>query len=82
MRLARIQQTFWHQAKAWQPCTKRSGRIGGMSQRPEPGIVDPADPRAPPQELWDRMSEVERERVSRSRNRTEPARRGNPVLPW
>jgi hypothetical protein len=38
----------------------------GMSQRPEPWFVDPADPRAPPQELWDRMSEAERQRVVRS----------------
>lgn len=37
-----------------------------MSQRPEPWIVDPADPRAPSQELWDRMSESERERVIQS----------------
>lgn len=26
-------------------------------------IIDPADPRAPPQEIWDRMSATERERV-------------------
>jgi hypothetical protein len=37
-----------------------------MSQRPEPWFVDPADPRAPPQEVWDRMSEAERERVIES----------------
>jgi Uma2 family endonuclease len=44
--------------------------IGGfnadMSRPPEPWFVDPAEPRAPPQELWDRMSEAERERVVES----------------
>lgn len=34
-----------------------------MSQRPEPWLVDPDDPRAPPQEVWDRLSESERQRV-------------------
>jgi hypothetical protein len=37
-----------------------------MSQRPVPRFVDPADPRAPPQDIWDRMSEAERERVVES----------------
>ncbi|MBN1612570.1 MAG: Uma2 family endonuclease [Polyangiaceae bacterium] len=37
-----------------------------MSQRPEPWFVDPADPRAPPQELWDRLSQAERERIVES----------------
>ncbi len=34
-----------------------------MSQRPEPWLVDPDDPRAPPQELWDRLTEAERQLV-------------------
>jgi Uma2 family endonuclease len=37
-----------------------------VTDRPERWIVDPDDPRAPPQELWDRMSEVERERIVES----------------
>jgi hypothetical protein len=37
-----------------------------MSQPPEPWFVDPADPRAPPQDLWDRMSEAERKRIVES----------------
>lgn len=34
-----------------------------MSQRPEPWVVDPDDPRAPPQELWDRLTESERQHI-------------------
>jgi Uma2 family endonuclease len=34
-----------------------------MSQRPEPWIVDADDPRAPPQDVWDRMTELERQRI-------------------
>lgn len=37
-----------------------------VTDRPERWIVDPDDPRAPPQELWDRMSEAEREEVVES----------------
>ena len=46
-----------------------------MSQRPDPWIVDPDDPRAPPQDVWDRMSEEERQRVVDSLpSHFEPAR--------
>src|SRR5687767_5614690 len=34
-----------------------------MTQRPEAWLVDPDDPRAPPQEVWDRLTEAERQRV-------------------
>jgi Uma2 family endonuclease len=34
-----------------------------MSQRPDAWIVDPDDPRAPPMEIWERMTEAERQRV-------------------
>lgn len=34
-----------------------------MSQRPDPWLVDPTDPRAPPEEIWNRLSEAERQRV-------------------
>ncbi len=34
-----------------------------MSQRPDAWVVDPDDPRAPPQELWDRLTESERQRI-------------------
>jgi Uma2 family endonuclease len=37
-----------------------------VSQRPEPWVIDPEDPMAPPQELWDRLTEAERERVVES----------------
>jgi Uma2 family endonuclease len=35
-----------------------------MSQRPEPWIVDPHDPRAPPQEIWDRLTQAQRDLVA------------------
>jgi Uma2 family endonuclease len=38
----------------------------GVSQRPAPWVVDPDNPMAPPQELWDRLSEAERKRVVES----------------
>jgi Uma2 family endonuclease len=34
-----------------------------MSQHPDPWLVDPDDPRAPPQEIWDRLTETQRQRV-------------------
>jgi Uma2 family endonuclease len=34
-----------------------------MSQRPDPWRIDPGDPRAPPQEVWDQMSEAQRQHV-------------------
>lgn len=34
-----------------------------MSWRPDPWVIDPDDPRAPPQEVWDRMSEAQRQLV-------------------
>ncbi|MBN1609962.1 MAG: Uma2 family endonuclease [Polyangiaceae bacterium] len=34
-----------------------------MSQRPDPWIVDPEDPRAPPQEIWDRLTPAQRDHV-------------------
>ena len=34
-----------------------------MSQDPDHWLVDPDDPRAPPQEIWDRLSEAQRQRV-------------------
>jgi Putative restriction endonuclease len=37
--------------------------IRGMMRAPTAWVIDPDDPRAPPQEIWDRMSPEERERV-------------------
>ena len=34
-----------------------------MSQRPEPWIVDPDDPQAPPQDVWDGLTEEQRQHV-------------------
>lgn len=34
-----------------------------MAERPEPWTVDPDDPRAPPQEIWDRLTQEQRQRV-------------------
>ncbi len=34
-----------------------------MSQRPEPWIVDPEDPRAPPLEIWEQLSPAQRARI-------------------
>jgi Uma2 family endonuclease len=34
-----------------------------MSQRPDPWVIDPDDPRAPPQEVWDRLTDSERHRI-------------------
>jgi hypothetical protein len=34
-----------------------------MSLRPEPWLLNPEDPRAPAQEVWDQLSEVERQHV-------------------
>jgi exonuclease III len=34
-----------------------------MQHAPAGWVIDPEDPRAPPQELWDRMTPAERQRV-------------------
>jgi len=34
-----------------------------MQHAPTSWVIDPDDPRAPPQELWDRMTSIERQRV-------------------
>ncbi|HEY6724870.1 MAG TPA: Uma2 family endonuclease [Polyangiaceae bacterium] len=34
-----------------------------MSQRPEPWIVDPEDPRAPPLDIWEQLSSEQRARI-------------------
>ncbi|MDC0685033.1 hypothetical protein [Sorangium atrum] len=34
-----------------------------MQRAPTSWVIDPDDPRAPPQELWDRMAPEERQRV-------------------
>jgi hypothetical protein len=34
-----------------------------MQRAPISWVIDPADPRAPPQEIWDRMSPEERQQV-------------------
>ncbi|WP_437899553.1 hypothetical protein [Sorangium sp. So ce124] len=34
-----------------------------MQRAPTSWVIDPDDPRAPPQELWDRMTPEERQRV-------------------
>jgi hypothetical protein len=37
-----------------------------MSQRREPWVVDPDDPRAPPTEIWERLTEAQRQQVVES----------------
>ena len=41
----------------------RVGYAPRMQHAPASWVIDPDDPRAPPQELWDRMSSEERQRV-------------------
>jgi Uma2 family endonuclease len=40
--------------------------LAGMSQRPESWVVDPDDPRAPPMEVWERLTAEQRARVVQS----------------
>jgi Uma2 family endonuclease len=49
-----------------------------MSQRPEPWVLDPDDPRAPAQEVWDQLSEVERQHVVDSLPSDFPASEAQP----
>src|SRR5690606_12487064 len=37
--------------------------LTSMSQRPDASLVDPEDPRAPPQDIWARLSEEQRQHV-------------------
>jgi Uma2 family endonuclease len=49
-----------------------------MSQRPEPWVVDPDDPRAPPQELWDRLTARQRQHIIDSLPSEFPASEAHP----
>jgi Uma2 family endonuclease len=49
-----------------------------MSQRYEPWVLDPEDPRAPPQDVWDRLTEQERQHVVDSLPSEFPASEAHP----
>jgi len=49
-----------------------------VSQQPDPWVVDPDDPRAPPQELWDRLSDEQREHIIDSLPSSFPANEAQP----
>ncbi len=42
---------------------RRVGYAPGMQHAPASWVIDPDDPRAPPQEIWDRMTPAERQSV-------------------
>jgi Uma2 family endonuclease len=49
-----------------------------VSQQPDPWVVDPDDPRAPPQELWDRLSDDQRQQIIDSLPSEFPANEAQP----
>jgi Uma2 family endonuclease len=49
-----------------------------MSQRPDPWVLDPDDPRAPPQDVWEQLTEVERQHVVNSLPSEFPASEAHP----
>jgi hypothetical protein len=49
-----------------------------VSQQPDPWVVDPDDPRAPPQDLWDRLNDEQRQQIIDSLPSEFPANEAQP----